>query len=438
MEHPSNRHRGKNLQDDHPPAFGQSGRGRHRGGGPRLFDYGDLRLMTLALVCEQPRNGYQIIKEIGLRFDGAYVPSPGAIYPVIAWLEDMGLVLVTMTDGGQKPISATQAGLAFLKANAEDLANIWGRKHHLKRGHAPQEIVAAMDDLKTALGNRFSAQHVANDIAQVAGAIRGLAAAIEGGGAAPVAPTPEEDIVTRHRFETRRRKLRVLRKEYLTPHMIRIVLTGPDLADFVSPAPDDHIKLLFPSDGGKPLMRDYTPRSFDVAAQSLTLDFAVHVAGPATEWASHAKVGDTLEIGGPRGSSVIAPVFDWWLLIGDETALPAIGRRVEELAAGTYVMTLAAITSPKDEQQFVTRARHQAHWVHRPETEAADPAHLLKLAQDLALPQGRGFVWIAAEASVARALKTFFLQDRNHPAGQLKAAGYWLAGHAGADDKALA
>ncbi len=401
-----------------------------------MFDYGDLRLMTLALVSDHPRNGYQIIKEIGLRFDGAYVPSPGAIYPVIAWLEDMGLVAVSISEGGQKPIAATQAGQAFLQANADDLATIWGRKHHLNRGQAPQEIVAAMGVLKAALGTRFSAQRSGQDITKVAAAIVNLATEIEGGSTSPP-PILDAEIVTRHRFETRRRNLTVQQKEYLTPHMIRMVLSGPELADFVSLAPDDHIKLFFPSGGDKPLMRDYTPRSFDTAAQTLTLDFAVHVAGPATSWAKGAKVGDTLEIGGPRGSQVIASVFDWWVLIGDETALPAMGRRVQELAVGTHVITLAAVTSPQDEQKFVTGARHQSHWVHRPETAAANPAPLIEAAQRLTLPPGRGFVWIAAEASVARALKTYFLHDRNHPAANLKAAGYWVSGEAGADDKAL-
>ena len=89
---------------------GHHRRGGGRPGARRLFDYGDLRLMTLALVADQPRNGYQIIKEIGLRFDGAYAPSPGAIYPVIAWLEDMNLVTIAPADGAAKQVSATAAG----------------------------------------------------------------------------------------------------------------------------------------------------------------------------------------------------------------------------------------------------------------------------------------------------------------------------------------
>jgi NADPH-dependent ferric siderophore reductase len=72
----------------------------------------------------------------------------------------------------------------------------------------------------------------------------------------------------------------------------------------------------------------------------LHIDFAIHDAGPATDWALRARIGDALEIGGPRGSAVIPMEFDWYLLIGDETGLPAIGRRLEELPAGSRALVI--------------------------------------------------------------------------------------------------
>lgn len=240
-------------------------------------------------------------------------------------------------------------------------------------------------------------------------------------------------IITRHRHETRRRLLTVRQVARLTPSMIRVVLGGEQLEGFVSLAPDDHIKLFLPGDGA-PVSRDYTPRLFDPKAQTLTLDFAIHAEGPATDWALAAQPGDSLEIGGPRGSAVVAPIFDWWLLIGDETALPAIGRRVEELPAGTTVITLATVPSAEDEQRFATRARHRAQWLHRPLSEAAEPSHLLEAARKLELPVGKGFVWIAAEAMVARALRDHFLNERNHPQTWFKSSGYWQEGSNGTPD----
>jgi NADPH-dependent ferric siderophore reductase len=75
--------------------------------------------------------------------------------------------------------------------------------------------------------------------------------------------------------------------------MLRITFASPDLADFSSPSPDDHIKLFLPdpANAGQQVMRDYTPRAFDAARKTLTIDFAVHDAGPATTWAFDAKPG---------------------------------------------------------------------------------------------------------------------------------------------------
>ena len=115
--------------------------------------------------------------------------------------------------------------------------------------------------------------------------------------------------IRRERRETRRRQLIVASVERLTPVMQRIRLGG-DLADFVSPAPDDHVKLFFPAGDGI-VARDYTPRAFDPARGELTLDFALHESGPASDWARAARPGDTLEIGGPRGSTIVADEFDW-------------------------------------------------------------------------------------------------------------------------------
>ena len=80
-------------------------------------------------------------------------------------------------------------------------------------------------------------------------------------------------------------------------------------------------------------MRDYTPRRYDLDTLELDIDFVLHGDGPASTWAEQAKPGQFLHIGGPRGSMIVPDIFDSYLLIGDETALPAIARRLEGLAA---------------------------------------------------------------------------------------------------------
>src|ERR1700744_347397 len=119
----------------------------------------------------------------------------------------------------------------------------------------------------------------------------------------------------RVRHKARRRTLTIKQVDKIAAHMIRVTLTG-DLEGFKSLGFDDHVKLFFP-DGttnaeGAPTMlgRDFTPRRYDAAADTLEIDFAIHDAGPATRWAAQAKPGDTLVLGGPRGSFIIPTAYD--------------------------------------------------------------------------------------------------------------------------------
>lgn len=240
--------------------------------------------------------------------------------------------------------------------------------------------------------------------------------------------------IVRLRLESRRRRLDVRRTSWVTPNMLRLSLSGPDLTGFASPAFDDHIKLFVPGEGGTLEGRHYTPRRHDAEAGELAVDFAMHEAGPATRWARDARPGDRIEIGGPRGSTVIPDDFDWWLLVGDETALPAIGRRVEALPAGVSVTTLVAVAGPEEEQRFDTAAHHRAIWVHRSPERADDPAPVLAVLRGLATPRGEGFVWIAAEATVARAARDW-IDATGHPAAWRKSSGYWKRDVANAHER---
>lgn len=201
--------------------------------------------------------------------------------------------------------------------------------------------------------------------------------------------------IQRLRHELRWRNLTLAATERLTPSMIRLTFTGADLQGFVSAGADDHIKITVPGADGTETRRDYTPRRYDAARGELVLDVVDHVGGPAADWARAARVGDGLTIGGPRGSAVIGGDIAQWLLIGDETALPAIGRRIEELPAGVPVTSLVAVPSVADEQVLTTAARHEALWLHRPLAEAARPEPFLAALDGLEIPRadlrlGRG------------------------------------------------
>ena len=242
-------------------------------------------------------------------------------------------------------------------------------------------------------------------------------------------------IFTRHKFELKRRELTITAKEFVTPKMIRITVSGDDLADFPSMAPDDHLKLMINNGTDKPDMRDYTPRYIDNKSRVLVVDFAIHEAGPATQWAINAEIGDKMRIGGPRGSSQLTEAFDWKLLIGDETALPAMGRWVEESSTDHTLLTLGIVTGKSEEQHWQTNANHAAYWVHRPSSDDTNAHAVIEQLRTLELPSGKGFIWIAAEAKAAREIKAFVLQHFAHPPQFVKSSGYWVKGQADSAEK---
>ncbi|MFT8370781.1 MAG: siderophore-interacting protein [Acetobacter sp.] len=247
-------------------------------------------------------------------------------------------------------------------------------------------------------------------------------------------PAPVNEIV---RHSMRRRSLSVAAVEHLTPHTLRITLTGPDLADFTSASPDDHIKIFLPGADGVEVRRDYTPRRYSREATTLVLDFVTHQTGPAIAWARAARVGTRLDIGGPKGSRVIAGTVAQWLLVGDETALPAIARRVEELPAHATVTTIVAVSGLEDEQSMTTAARHDAHWVHRPMAQADQAQALVAALGEVSIPPGT-FVWVGAEAHVARTVRQYLLQERCVPVQWMKVAGYWIMGQENASVRDMA
>jgi NADPH-dependent ferric siderophore reductase len=238
----------------------------------------------------------------------------------------------------------------------------------------------------------------------------------------------DEAGLVRMRHEgARRRTLTVAETQRLTPHYLSIRFECDDMDDFLSASADDHVKLFLPQDGpvaGRPPMRDYTPRAFDKASGTMVIDFALHdPAGPATAWAMAAQPGDQVEIGGPRGSVIVPDGFDWLWLIGDETAIPAIARRMEEMP-GAAITAIIAVDGAGEE---VPLPAGTPVWVHRPAAAAHDGAALVAALDGLALPAGRGFVWIAAEAGVARQLREAMLA-KGHPLTLMKASGYWTHG----------
>lgn len=123
----------------------------------RLFDYGELRLLVLAMMADAPRHGYEVIKAIEERMAGSYRPSPGVIYPTLAWLEDMGYASLAAQQSGRKPYAITPEGKAFLTANqtAADELMRRGLESQFSRDDLPSPIRRAMENLKYAIRLRL-------------------------------------------------------------------------------------------------------------------------------------------------------------------------------------------------------------------------------------------------------------------------------------------
>jgi NADPH-dependent ferric siderophore reductase len=249
--------------------------------------------------------------------------------------------------------------------------------------------------------------------------------------------------VERVRHDLRRRVLEVRRIDDLTPSMRRITLAGDDLDSFVSAGADDHVKLFFPPDGDTPPSfgdgngerspsRDFTPRRFDTEAGELVVDFVLHGDGPAASWAAAAQPGWLIGQGGPRGSFVVSPDFDWYVLAGDETALPAIGRRLDELPPDTHVIVLAEVAGPNDEIELRAGPDTTVRWLHRGDAQAGASTALEDAVRALELPGGDGFAWVACEATIARRLRDHLREERGLPASWTRVTGYWTRGVADA------
>ena len=125
----------------------------------RMFAQGDLRLLLLALISDQPSHGYDLIRTIEARFGGNYAPSPGTIYPSLTFLEEQGFIAARPELGGKKSYEATTAGRKYLDEQAAHVAALMARIDVMARGsgHAPmpESVMHAIQTLRHAIMSRF-------------------------------------------------------------------------------------------------------------------------------------------------------------------------------------------------------------------------------------------------------------------------------------------
>jgi len=161
-------------------AFGpMARRGRRR----RLFDQAELQVLLLSLIGEEPRHGYDLIREIEAQSNGEYAPSPGIVYPALTYMEESGLIEVLTDETSRKSYGLTDQGRARLSGEAEQIAALRQRLTSLAAAREridPAPVRRAMHNLKAAVLNRLSQNDVSREVGfQVAEVIDEAARKIE-------------------------------------------------------------------------------------------------------------------------------------------------------------------------------------------------------------------------------------------------------------------
>lgn len=149
----------------------------------RMFEQGALKTIVLSLIAEQPRHGYDVIKEIETRMGGAYAPSPGVIYPLLTMLEEMGLVELQASEGSKKLYGITPEGRTELDTNKAEADALFERidaiRERMSGGRSPQ-LTRAWENLKLALNLRVERGNLSDEqIQAIAAALDSAAQTIE-------------------------------------------------------------------------------------------------------------------------------------------------------------------------------------------------------------------------------------------------------------------
>ncbi len=215
----------------------------------------------------------------------------------------------------------------------------------------------------------------------------------------------------------------VLRREPLSPHLVRLTLGGAGLAGFESTGiPDEWVGLIVP---GQFQSRYYTVRSWRDG--ELTIDVVVHETGLVTEWAARDCVGDTVTVTEPKGSFAVPENAGWLLLVGDLTALPAMARIAETVAGSTQLptRTWAEVPDRPDSLAGYLPGGSDVTWLSPPR---AGESRLAEVVEGIEWPAGEGYFWMAGESAQMRAIRKHLMRVRHLPSTAYDVMGYWRAG----------
>lgn len=248
-------------------------------------------------------------------------------------------------------------------------------------------------------------------------------------------------------YPIRVRRLEIAGTRMVGPAMLRMTLTGAELAGFESHSVvDEHVKLIFPDDDGglrvpeqdglmllwptpMPPTRDYTVRRHDPEAGELDLDVVLHPGGLASEWASRAQPGERVWVAGPPAGLAVPESYDRYLLAGDTTALPAIQRWVENMASDTRGWVFVEVADAAEEVDLGAPAGVTVTWLHRDGVAPGRSDVLASAVRAVALPPGESvYVWVAGEAGSIKPLRRWVRDELGLDPADVSITGYWKLG----------
>ncbi|WP_329206398.1 SIP domain-containing protein [Streptomyces sp. NBC_00683] len=251
------------------------------------------------------------------------------------------------------------------------------------------------------------------------------------------------------------REVEVVRTVDITPGMRRITLSGEQLRAFTtadglvrpafeSPGFDDDLAFYFPYPGQRdpvlpvqseaklivpkdprPLSRAYTVRRWDPEAGELDVDFVKHGVGAGTTWACRTQPGDRIHLSGPSTSKAFPTGADWLLVAGDGTALPAIGRLLDELPPDARAQVFIEIAEDAHRQELRELPGVDVTWLVRPGATAGTVSLLTETVRGAEWWSGQAFAWLAGEHTAVRDIRRHLVEDRGMPKEDIDFAGYW-------------
>lgn len=230
--------------------------------------------------------------------------------------------------------------------------------------------------------------------------------------------------------KSKQRSLSVLQCEHPSPNVRRITLGGPELEGFPDHQESAYIKLILPDSHSKKghIMRTYTIRKHRPEQQAFDIDFVQHGNNsPGFNWARQAKIGDTISISGPGATKLVDFNADWFLLVGDMTALPAISVNIEQLPHNAKGYAVIEVMDSSDIQPLKTPEQFEIHWLINPQPGSENTLTLNKV-KELDWLGGRPYIWAACEFNDMRALRHYFKKERGVDKNDLYISSYWKKG----------